>query len=339
MRHFCTYFDKGYLARGLALHRSLCKHSPKFRLWVLCLDKDTRAVLEKLKLKSVSVVPLSRLEKNDPELRAAKANRKKVEYYFTATPCLPRYLLRAHPQIDAITYLDADLYFFDSPERLFQETEKDDVVILPHRFPEAKRHREVHGIYNVAWVSFRRSDSGLRCLDWWRERCLEWCHDYVDESGRYADQGYLNDFGKLFGGVRSLTHPGANLAPWNLETHVVTEQDGRVFADGLPLVFYHFHDLVKIGDRSFDTGLTQYEVAPSEVIKNRIYLPYLRDLLRFERVPMATIRKTRRVREAESGPAVIHVPETWGERARRFFAAAFGRASTMSSLFSVTVSL
>lgn len=314
MRHFCTYFDKGYVARGLALHRSLQRQSGPFKLWILCLDKATRSVLKMLRLRDVEIIPISRLEKHDPELRAVKTRRKKVEYYFTTTPCLPRFLLQTRPEIDLITYLDADLFFFDKPEIIFRETKSDDVVIVPHRFPPDKRYREKHGIFNVAWVSFRRSESGLKCLDWWRERCLEWCHDYVGENGRYADQGYLNQFQALFPGVRALDHAGVNLAPWNLETHVLSAQDGKVSADGKPLIFYHFHDILKITDRAFDTGLTQYKVQPTDIVRDLIYRPYLRELLRCERVPLATIRKTGRPKEAVTGPAVITVPETLWER-------------------------
>ena len=37
MRHYCTYFDEGYLSRGLVLYRSLEALGEPFRLWVLAL--------------------------------------------------------------------------------------------------------------------------------------------------------------------------------------------------------------------------------------------------------------------------------------------------------------
>ena len=39
MNHYCTYFDRGFLAQGLALWRSLGKHDLDSVLWVLALDE------------------------------------------------------------------------------------------------------------------------------------------------------------------------------------------------------------------------------------------------------------------------------------------------------------
>ena len=75
----------------------------------------------RLELDRLSVVSLDELEAHDPALLSTKTDRTPVEYCWTATPALPLYMLETRPELDEITYLDADLLFFADPEPLFEE--------------------------------------------------------------------------------------------------------------------------------------------------------------------------------------------------------------------------
>ena len=112
MRHYCTLFDRNYLARGLALHRSLVRHGGEFRLHVLCLDDGTIQALSALALPGVELISIRALEKWDRELSAVRAGRTPPEFYFTCKPVLLGYLLERHPEAERLSYLDSDLYFF-----------------------------------------------------------------------------------------------------------------------------------------------------------------------------------------------------------------------------------
>jgi len=166
--YFCTYFDSNYLIKGLALYRSLIRHARPFRLWVLCFDDLAYETLQRLDLPEIVPISLRDFEEGDKELLQAKGNRSRIEYYFTCTPSLPLYILSNHPEVDVITYLDADLFFFLNPSPIYKELDDGSVLIVGHRFPPHLRHAEVYGIYNVGLLSFRRDDVGLQCLHWWR---------------------------------------------------------------------------------------------------------------------------------------------------------------------------
>jgi hypothetical protein len=240
---FCTLFDSNYLVRGLALYASLQKVDPHGRLRAFCMDDRAYDVLERLELPRLTAIPLNELERHDPRLAATKADRTQLEYCWTATPCIARYCLDHEPDLDAITYVDSDIYFFSQPEPLFAERGDNSIQIVPHRYAPEHRHMEpTSGIYNVEWVTFKRDDRGLEALDWWRERCLEWCY-YREEDGKLGDQKYLDDWPERFEGVSVLHHVGGGLAPWNVSTYALSERDGRVWVDEMPLVFYHYHSL------------------------------------------------------------------------------------------------
>ena len=287
MRYFCTYFDCNYLPRGLTLYRSLQRHCPSFQLWVLCMDRACHDVLSRLALPGLHVISLEDYEKGDPELLRAKPTRTLIEYYFTCSPSLPLFILNHHPQVDLITYLDADLGFFADPQPLYEEIGDRSIAIIGHRLPPQELER--CGIYNVGWLSFRRDRHALACLHWWRERCLEWCYDRY-EDGRFADQKYLDDWPTRFQGVAVLQHKGANLAPWNLANYAIRMERDRVWVDEQPLIFFHFHRLKQIEGWVYDPTLAGYRAKASSVVRRSIYAPYIRTLVETTRQMPASLQ-------------------------------------------------
>jgi hypothetical protein len=278
MLYFCTYFDSNYMLRGLALYRSLVRNAGAFRLWALCLDDRAYETLERLALPEVNLIALSNFERENSELLQVKGDRSEVEYYFTCTPFLPLYVLRSWPEIDVITYLDADLFFFSNPSAVLRELGGGSVLMVGHRFAPALMHLKMYGIYNVGFLSFRRNNVGLRCLRWWRDRCLDWCYDRV-EIGRFADQKYLDDWPTRFPRVVVLRHRGGGVAPWNVENYTLRLEKGRVLVDRQPLLFFHFHGLKQIGRWVCDPNLGGYGIEHNRsVLKRHVYGPYMREL-------------------------------------------------------------
>jgi len=299
-RHFCTYFDRQYLSRGLALRGSLARHCPAFRLWALCMDDVSYDVLSRMRLPGLEPIALEELEAYDRPLAAVKPHRERLEYYFTCTPSLPGFLFERQPEIDLLTYLDADLFFFDSPEPIFDELRPASIGIIEHRFPPHLRDWGRYGIYNVGWVSFRRDAAGQECLRWWRERCIEWCYDRC-EDGRFADQKYLDDWPDRFRNVVSLRHGGANVAPWNVMQYCVESVKGRAHIDGTPLIFYHFHGFRRRSRWVYDTSLSHYGAGAGRALRGRVYRPYARAVA----TAAAEVERRAGIRLVETGPRFL----------------------------------
>ncbi len=274
MYSFCTYFDYRYIIRGLALYQSLRQHCSSFQLWVLCMDSNCYAVLSELRLPNVHLIALEEFEKGDERLLEAKKTRSLIEYYFTCSPSLPLYVLDNNPAVDLITYLDADLFFFANPKPIFDEIGDHSIAIIGHRFPPALSHREIYGIYNVGFVSFRRDENGLACLRSWRSQCIDWCYDRINNE-RFADQKYLDHWPSTFAGVAVVHHKGANLAPWNIAGYNISSKQNSVWVDDDPLIFFHFHGLKRVHDRLYDPGLSDYNVKPTKIILKKIFAPYM----------------------------------------------------------------
>lgn len=280
MYYYCSYFDHRYLPRGLALYRSLKQHCPEFQLWVLCLSKTCYDVLSELDLPDIHLIALEEFERGDEALLTAKQNRTLVEYYFTCTPSLPLFIFKNYPEIDLITYLDSDLFFYSSVEPIYEELGEQSVGIIEHRFSPERLDLKVFGIYNVGWESFRRDENGLSCLQWWRERCIEWCYDRP-EGDRFADQKYLDDWPTRFPGVVVLQHKGANVAHWNTNNYQIYGEGNRVWIDEKPLIFFHFHGFNHYKQEFELFGLNpafKVKRFSDRVIFRDIYGPYLQTL-------------------------------------------------------------
>jgi hypothetical protein len=278
-RHYCTYFDHRYLPRARVLHESLLRHDPDFQLWALCMDELAFEALTALQLPQMRPIRRTEFEQGDDRLVETQASRSLIEYYFTCTPSLPLWVLSQDPQADAVTYIDADLCFVASPEPLFEEMGDASVAIVEHRFPPGREGDADHGIYNVGFLVFRRDERAATVLNWWRDRCIEWCYDRI-EDGKYADQRYLDDWPSRFPGVKVLRHPGANVAPWNLGRHRITYAAGRLCSDEKALIFFHFHGIKPFVRLVFDLNLAPYGVRANRTVRRRLYRPYLRQLRR-----------------------------------------------------------
>lgn len=252
MYHFCTYFDKNYLSRGIALYFSLVKHVKNFKLYVLCLDDKTYGVLKKLDYVHVKLIQLEELESYFPELDAAKKNRSVVEYYWTLTPFLPKYLLNKSNNINIITYLDADLFFYLKPDLIYEELADNSVLIVPHGLKKGDIEAENNwGKFNVGLMMFKNNQNANNIIEWWANKCLEWCYYKVEED-RAGDQKYLDYFPELFAGVIISSHIGARIGGWNIHYYKYRKkkQGFIVLPSKDPLIYCHFNKVV-INDSSW----------------------------------------------------------------------------------------
>ncbi len=273
--HFCTYFDRNYLLHGLTLYRSLVKQCDDFKLYVLCLDDTTYETLNDLNEKRICTISLKEIEEWSPELLQVKPTRGLVEYYFTLSPVLPLFILEKY-QVDIITYLDADLLFFSSPDIIYNELGSKSILITPHRFPPRLKYKEKYGLFNIQYQSFRNDEVGLKCLERWKCQCLEWCFDRL-EDGKFADQKYLDEWPRLYDELVVSQNNGVGVAPWNIANFKATI-DGNIFSvSGCRVVFYHFHGFKILGKRLIYHALGSYEKMDKAIIR-WLYFGYVNEL-------------------------------------------------------------
>jgi len=135
-------------------------------------------------------------------------------------------------------------------------------------------HLETYGRFNVGWLTFRNDPVARACLQRWREQCLAWCFDRL-EDGRFADQKYLDEWPERFGAVRVIQHKGANVGPWNVGRYELTQGDGSLKIGGDSLLFFHAHGFEpEAPGRPRELNLRKYGVEDTALLREYIFCPY-----------------------------------------------------------------
>jgi hypothetical protein len=239
---FCTLFNWAYLPQGVALYRSLERtRGADFILYVLCMDPYTQELLEELALPNMRLIALDQVE--DEALLAVKEQRSFGEYCWTCTTPLLQYVLGLWPEGRVVSYVDADIAFYNDPQAILDELGDGSIFIHEHDFaPEHQSLAITSGRFNVGVTSFRNDEQGRACLARWRRQCIEEC--VMDPAAnKCGDQNYLDEWPDLYPGLVISRNPGVGTAPWNITKYQFRGRTAEARVDGRPVVFYHYHTL------------------------------------------------------------------------------------------------
>jgi hypothetical protein len=273
MRTYCTQFDSLYLAQGIVMLRSLRRFDPAASIHVLALDPSCERVLRDVFQSSISVTAIGELHSQKPELATLQESRSAWAWYATHKPAFVRFVLESMPLDTSVTFVDADMRFFADPSSAYDELAAASIGLSPHRFPSSAQGLAIYGAYNAGWIYWRAGTVARQCLADWESQCIAWCAPEVQPGGRFMNQGYLTAWPNRYPRVHVLNHPGVNLAPWNIDGHLLKRGWNKISVDGRPLICFHFSGLLR------DASGCWYSIYPPprqfDLARKSIYEPYL----------------------------------------------------------------
>jgi hypothetical protein len=268
MRAYCTLFDRNYLYQGVALYDSLKRLTGDFKLYALCMDSIAFDMMKRMESKSL--VPISVDELITPEVSAVRDRTTHGQFCWVCQPLVCEFVLDRHGH-DMVTYLESDSLFFSDPEVLFQELGENAVSLVPHSFSPGFDNTAEAGRYCVQFNAFRDDKKGRAVLNYWKSSCFQYTRE---KPLVYPGQTSLNDWPERFDGVRALKHPGAGVAPWNIQHRKIGLINSVPHVDGVPVVFYHFHQYGRYEDGAHELG---YYPLSTQVIDS-LYGTYVKTL-------------------------------------------------------------
>jgi len=229
-----------------------------------------------MKMESASLVPICIDELITPEISAVRGRTTHGQFCWVCQPLICEFILDNYED-EMVTYLEADSLFFYDPEVLFWELGEKSVSLVPHNYSPHFDLTAHAGRFCVQFNAFRRDDVAREILEYWKLNCFKYTKEKPFDT---IGQTCLNDLPDRFDGVKIIEHPGAGVAPWNIQ-HVKFEiRDSVPCVDGVPIVFYHYHQYGRYEDGSHE--LCDYPI--SKQIIDSIYKTYIREIAEAERI-------------------------------------------------------
>lgn len=241
---YFTLCSNNYLPFAFSLGTSVRKFLPDAQ-FIIGLVDDQDAQVDYSAFAEFEVIPCFDL--GYPEFEGMLSRYNIIEFNTAVKPFYFEYLFRTYPDADQIFYLDPDLLFYQSPEVLGREFGDSEILLTPnliftqHQPSTGELASLRHGMYNLGFIGLKRGLQSFGLIAWWKERLKNHCR--IDKcNGIFVDQKWMDLAPLFFDKIKSVKHPGWNMAWWNLsERKLLKAESGyAVNNPGLPLVFFHF---------------------------------------------------------------------------------------------------
>jgi hypothetical protein len=238
MKQFSSLSDSNYAIQAVTMINSLKKVNNNFVMHYLCLDDTIYNVLSRLEYDNLKLYRLDEIL--SPELTEYRETQDKTHFAW-ALASFFTYWLRSVKKIGNIMYIDADLYFFNDFQAIYDEMGVKSVGIITHRHKEWRERKVGH--YNVGIVYFKDDETGTNCMKFWRDVVINPKNKYFEKYGTCGDQKYLELFEPLFGeeNVQVIDEIG-HTASWCMVNHGFDDDINNIYwkSQKQTLIFCHF---------------------------------------------------------------------------------------------------
>jgi len=243
--HIFTSCNSCYLPKARVLATSIKKFHPDLQFHLILSDiLPTSINVENEPFDSIILIT----ELDIPNLKQWIFKHSVVEMC-TAVKGIAFQEIFKRYNCDRIIFLDPDTAIFSRLDELFHHFEQGSILLTPHQLEPEKSEEAVidneicflrHGIFNLGFLGVKNSTQGREFLNWWSNRCLDFCYDDT-ANGLFTDQRWIDLVPSFYDQVVILRSPAYNVANWNLTNRDLTGNlQAGFFVNGIPLGFYHF---------------------------------------------------------------------------------------------------
>ena len=286
---FYTISSLNYLHYALTVRESFLKHNPNYDFIIFIADsisnKDILSYLEKEIEKGADIRFFKEVEN---ELKDAPFNDMLTRYSIlefntSIKPYCMKYLFKKGYK--KVAYIDPDIKFYSSIEKLDKILDDMDVVLTPHtmeaypdddKLPNSLTIMQA-GICNLGFIAVKNTENGNKLADFWMDNLKDKCYNNAP-IGLFTDQKWSDWFPSLFDKVYILKDRGYNASYWNIHERIIENRDGVYFANDDKLVFYHFSGLNRNCMEAISKYQTRFELKDRKEDLKQLFVEYLDDV-------------------------------------------------------------
>ncbi|MFL0682747.1 MAG: hypothetical protein ACJLTB_05860 [Algoriphagus aquaeductus] len=303
---YFTLCSNNYLPFAISLGKSIRHFLPDSRIIIGLVDQ-IHPEIDYASLGDFEFLPCFDL--GYPEFEFMLAGYNIIEFNTAVKPFYFEYIFSKYPDIDRIYYLDPDLCFYQSPKVMDQEWGESEILLTPNLIyttskPSTGELASLrHGMYNLGFIGLKRGAESFRLIQWWKERLKEYCR--IDKCyGIFVDQKWMDLAPLFFEKIKSVKHPGWNMAWWNFsERKLIQTLEGyAVNQPETPLVFFHFSGFKPDQSHLTERLLTEeFKEAENEALAE-LYESYRNQLLTNDYEVLSLIKPSLSFKEAPNSP-------------------------------------
>lgn len=266
MKHVTTCSDYRYMKKGIAMCKSILKHTKDVTIHYLCLDEKVYSELPFMK-------GVKKYRLRDIGYNQQLTNHKLNHYNYFCWCCASFFTKSIVSMVapKSITYIDADIYFYKSLDVIHEAIGDKSVGLFRHRqWPMNEEH--IEGKFNVGVVYFA-GEEGFKLLRWWSDAVL---YKLYPKYATCGDQKYLDAFPDMCNNV-FIDGDIGHSAAWLWQLYDLSKLDeGKIIWNGeeQDLVFNHFSQ--------FEVTNSGYIPSTAHMVysnNNKVYEhPYLKEL-------------------------------------------------------------
>lgn len=164
--------------------------------------------------------------------------------------CLAKFLGLSHlsnitDASDACVFIDADTYFFNNLDVVFEEIKDKAILLTPHNIgpttDEVEHMSLMHGWINAGFIVINNEHPKHKVILNWLINRISRRGYFAPEYGLSCDQTWISLVPLAFDeSVVISKHKGLNVAYWNIDYRLLSKSKNDYYAGDSLLIFFHF---------------------------------------------------------------------------------------------------